>query len=1233
MRVSIITAALNASATIARTIESVRTQTHPDWELLVIDNGSKDDTAALVNTWNAQDGRIRLLHQPTKGVSHARNLGLRAAQSDWVLFLDADDTLLPNALRDLTQAAQAQPRLTAVHGAWERIDPNGEAVAVNRWPLTGDLFPFFAFTCVFAIHSCLVRRKALLDAGGFPTDLTTCEDWDLWQRVSRAGARFGYVDSLVARYHMRKGSASNSGRRLAEDGILVVRRAHGPDARLQPPTSYWRNGEHPEKLPAALFHMLAWCAGLVIGSGEDAVPLLDLVAGVQHGELEPSLIPECILPPILLPECRKPDAWPSLWPEVAPNLQAYLEALERHNRIPSFAARAILYCQRFIADQLPAPTTLVLGDFAALDIDLETPLLDLHLPRSVQRLQCRLFVEGEALGRLELPVVDGRVSALVLADAVAAHSHWELIERFFKHHRYPQLRAIPTGFGDLVLSGRRPLATRLRRRGRPLHTAIHQELGWVCVLQDLWNSPNADRDTLLYGQLPLDQRAATIAVDDYEVMLEVSDPPRSLLSPLAELQITATVGGATLCEFKIKPAQGLVTSAALRTAIIRSAGKNLYQITAREALLGRALRAGKPNLRERLAEAVSAGAATTAADLTDETAGERWPFATPDYLKRLAATWAFDGAAKQDSLLPAHPFIAHRPGQYHARRALLPGRVHPQLAALAELTGETVLSPQCTGQVVPQPSTLYLPDLRPGRREVDYDRGSRAAFEQLFKSTADPFCYSSAYERAKYELTLSLLPSGPIGRALELACAEGHFSLQLGRRVEQLVATDFSTTALQRAKRRCRHLPQVEFRELDFLTDPLESDFELIVCSEALYYTQTKPQLEQVLRKVASALRWHGYLLTTHAILACEHPLGYGFDWALPHGADGIDATLSQIDDLQLAREICTPLYRVQLWQKRSPDHHRVPATRTVLEQLPAAPPTHLLPDVRLKAEQLPAQPSPGPNRPVPMLMYHRVAPSGAAALSRYRVTPAQFEQQLQALQRRGYYSISAQTWIDAQHNRTPLPGKPILLTFDDGYCDFYQHAFPLLHRYGFSAIVFLVADRIGDHNRWDAQYGEQVPLMPWWQIHELHAAGIEFGSHTCRHPFLTAHSPDAQAEELARSREVLVRELGHCDTLAYPYGDHDDLTQHLAQACGYRFAVTCNDTLSNFDHDCLGLPRIEVRGDMSLRYFEHRFELPVHLRALRKLRHVGAQRWVKHRLPTPLYEAGKRWYFDRIAP
>jgi peptidoglycan/xylan/chitin deacetylase (PgdA/CDA1 family)/glycosyltransferase involved in cell wall biosynthesis len=228
----------------------------------------------------------------------------------------------------------------------------------------------------------------------------------------------------------------------------------------------------------------------------------------------------------------------------------------------------------------------------------------------------------------------------------------------------------------------------------------------------------------------------------------------------------------------------------------------------------------------------------------------------------------------------------------------------------------------------------------------------------------------------------------------------------------------------------------------------------------------------------------------------------------------------------------------------------------------------------------------------LPILMYHHVAPTGSAKFTRWRVTPEAFEQQLRCLQDAGCYSITLEQWRTAMIAKTPLPGKPVLITFDDGYLDFATYAFPLLKRYGFSATVFIVADFAGKTNRWDSifDYGEDLPLLNWKQIEQLHAEGVEFGSHTFSHRPLTSLSPAEIVREASQSRAIMERELGiPITTFAYPYGDLDPLVQYLIGTCGYDVAVSCRSGYSSFQDPLLQLSRIEIEGTDSLEEFKNK--------------------------------------------
>jgi peptidoglycan/xylan/chitin deacetylase (PgdA/CDA1 family) len=136
------------------------------------------------------------------------------------------------------------------------------------------------------------------------------------------------------------------------------------------------------------------------------------------------------------------------------------------------------------------------------------------------------------------------------------------------------------------------------------------------------------------------------------------------------------------------------------------------------------------------------------------------------------------------------------------------------------------------------------------------------------------------------------------------------------------------------------------------------------------------------------------------------------------------------------------------------------------------------------------------------------------------------------------------------------FPRKPIVLTFDDGYEDNYSIAFPLLQKYGMTAVIFLVADTARRTNFWDREE-PQVLLMNQGQIHELVHAGIEIGSHTVTHPDLTACSPEQVKNELLESKQIIERQTGkEIFSLAYPYGSVNETIKSLAGETGYTYGI-----------------------------------------------------------------------------
>ena len=172
----------------------------------------------------------------------------------------------------------------------------------------------------------------------------------------------------------------------------------------------------------------------------------------------------------------------------------------------------------------------------------------------------------------------------------------------------------------------------------------------------------------------------------------------------------------------------------------------------------------------------------------------------------------------------------------------------------------------------------------------------------------------------------------------------------------------------------------------------------------------------------------------------------------------------------------------------------------------------------------------------IPILMYHSVSDSFEGNLHPYYqtvTTPDAFARQMQFLHANGYSTVSVS---EAARGTAPAgrPRKrPVAITFDDGYRDFYRHAFPILSRHGFSASVYLPTAHIGDA----AREFKGHECLTWSEVRELHQAGVEFGSHTVTHPQLACLETEAVRYEIDSSKKNIEDRLGHpVNSFSYPY-------------------------------------------------------------------------------------------------
>lgn len=880
MKVSVIIPAYNAAETIGETLQSLQQQIFTQWEAVVIDDGSTDVTVEVVQSFINKDRRIRIFSQENQGLSGARNSGVAVAKYDWLLFLDADDWIFPDHLERLTDALKKNCSLDIVYCGWTYALPDGEFVFPQFPSLQGDLFVPFTQYCVSVVHTFVVRRSLVRSLGPFNTTMRSCEDWGLWQRIARTGARFGVVNEILAAYRTRPNSLSRNGHQLLQDGTRVLIQGHSPDVCVQPSHPVYPDGLPVKYLTKNKFDLLCACAGYLIGGGKDARSLLEMLEGETCTELKPEEVAQCVLIHALVSASRPRQEWRNVWQNCQSLFLEFLIALEAHSGTQNLARHSYRIAQKLLSQYIHAPSLGRIGNF---------------------------------------------------------------------------------------------------------------------IIPKNWNS----RKTItysLYNMKNLVKRSIWTA----PLILP------TLRSPMHQIRQTLM-------------AQGYIQ---------------------------------------------------------------------PE----------------------AH--ASHNPQEY---------------------------------------------------------------FEKLFIENPDPWSYTNRYEQIKYEQTLALIPDIPIENALELACAEGHFTTQFAPRVKRLLATDISSTALDRCQQRCANagVENVRFQRLDFLTEKITERFDLITCSEVLYFAGDRQKLTLVVENIANALNADGYLIMTHSNVLVDDPTADGFDWDHAFGAKFIGETFARSPRLKFVREFQTPLYRIQLFQKC--------ARRELL--------TRLTPKVeyieKIDYQYLPAHIAQdiifSRSKPLPILAYDRIT-DFKTANSDTQPTPEVFENQLRYLHESGYRTVSLSDWgYSTIANRSNIH-QEIAIVFRNADSSFLSYGLPLLKKYGFSATVFLYAEEVGKSNAIDPVSGETISLIEWQQIRQLQAEGVMFASHGLNRQDLTTLSlPDAW-QHIKRSQQILQQELAvPICTFAYPQGKSNLLLQYLVGLAGFDFALGGDYALCTQHSSLLNLPQIQVKDLDSL--------------------------------------------------
>jgi peptidoglycan/xylan/chitin deacetylase (PgdA/CDA1 family) len=210
----------------------------------------------------------------------------------------------------------------------------------------------------------------------------------------------------------------------------------------------------------------------------------------------------------------------------------------------------------------------------------------------------------------------------------------------------------------------------------------------------------------------------------------------------------------------------------------------------------------------------------------------------------------------------------------------------------------------------------------------------------------------------------------------------------------------------------------------------------------------------------------------------------------------------------------------------------------------------------------------------VPIILYHRIAISPIN--SQYYVPPVKFDEEMKLLHDWGYTTITTELLIKAITEGADLPARPLLITFDDGHLNNYTTAFPIMYKYGFTGVLYIVGNYLGTD-----QY------MNVDQIKAMTAAGWEVGSHSISHLDLTTLDPYRQRQEIVDSRTLLENKLGvPVLTFAYPFGISDPGVIDYAHFAGYIGGMSLGFTYDQGVSNLYTLQRRDIKGTYDVKQF-----------------------------------------------
>ena len=222
----------------------------------------------------------------------------------------------------------------------------------------------------------------------------------------------------------------------------------------------------------------------------------------------------------------------------------------------------------------------------------------------------------------------------------------------------------------------------------------------------------------------------------------------------------------------------------------------------------------------------------------------------------------------------------------------------------------------------------------------------------------------------------------------------------------------------------------------------------------------------------------------------------------------------------------------------------------------------------------------------VPILMYHSISQHATRKYKPFAVLPALFADHMAYLHQHAYTPITVTQFINTRAKGvSALPERPVILTFDDGFADFFTDAFPVLQRYGFTATLYVATAFVNGTSRWLHREGEAArSMLTWDQLTKIITTGIECGGHSHCHPQLDTLPIVVARDEIVQCKRLLERHLDQeVSSFAYPYGYHTAAIKQLVREAGYSSACAVKYEMSSETTDPFALARLMIKSSTSV--------------------------------------------------